>query len=88
MSSYASSPETWHGTTILTVRKDGKVVIAGDGQVSLGQTILKGTAKKTPSPCSSGSRPSSSASPTSSSGLASSLPRTGAPTAICAGSKP
>jgi ATP-dependent HslUV protease, peptidase subunit HslV len=46
MSSYASSPETWHGTTILTVRKNGKVVIAGDGQVSLGQTILKGTAKK------------------------------------------
>ena len=46
MSSPASSSETWHGTTILTVRKDGKVVIAGDGQVSLGQTILKGTAKK------------------------------------------
>jgi ATP-dependent HslUV protease subunit HslV len=41
-----ASPETWHGTTILTVRKDGKVVIAGDGQVSLGQTIIKGTAKK------------------------------------------
>jgi ATP-dependent HslUV protease subunit HslV len=46
MSSPASSSETWHGTTILTVRKGGKVVIAGDGQVSLGQTILKGTAKK------------------------------------------
>ena len=41
-----SSPETWHGTTILTVRKGGKVVIAGDGQVTLGQTIIKGTAKK------------------------------------------
>jgi ATP-dependent HslUV protease subunit HslV len=41
-----ASPETWHGTTILTVRKGGKVVIAGDGQVSLGQTIIKGTAKK------------------------------------------
>src|SRR5687768_6832328 len=42
----ASSPETWHGTTILTVRKGGKVVIAGDGQVSHDQTIIKGTAKK------------------------------------------
>ena len=36
----------WHGTTILTVRKGGKVVIAGDGQVSLGQTVIKGNAKK------------------------------------------
>jgi len=36
----------WHGTTILGVRKGGKVVIAGDGQVSLGQTVLKGTARK------------------------------------------
>ena len=33
-------------TTILTVRKGGKVVIAGDGQVSLGQTVLKANAKK------------------------------------------
>jgi len=50
MSSPSSSPEpapgTWHGTTILTVRKGGKVVVAGDGQVSLGQTVIKGTAKK------------------------------------------
>ena len=46
MGNIASSPETWHGTTILTVRKGGKVVIAGDGQVSLGQTIIKGTARK------------------------------------------
>jgi ATP-dependent HslUV protease subunit HslV len=35
-----------HGTTIVTVRKAGKVVIAGDGQVSLGQTIMKGNARK------------------------------------------
>jgi len=35
-----------YGTTIVTVRKDGKVVIAGDGQVSLGQTIMKGNARK------------------------------------------
>ena len=37
---------TWHGTTILSVRKGGKVVIAGDGQVSLGQTVIKANAKK------------------------------------------
>ena len=36
----------WHGTTILMVRKGAKVVIAGDGQVSLGQTIIKGNARK------------------------------------------
>ena len=43
----ASAPyQTWHGTTILTVRKGGKVVIAGDGQVTLGQTVLKSTARK------------------------------------------
>src|SRR5205809_6591262 len=36
----------WHGTTILTVRKGGKVVIGGDGQVSIGQTIVKANAKK------------------------------------------
>jgi ATP-dependent HslUV protease subunit HslV len=36
----------WHGTTILAVRRNGKVVVAGDGQVSLGQTVIKGTARK------------------------------------------
>jgi len=36
----------WHGTTILSVRKAGKVTIAGDGQVSLGQTVIKANAKK------------------------------------------
>lgn len=36
----------WHGTTIIGVRKDGEVVIAGDGQVSVGQTVMKGTARK------------------------------------------
>jgi ATP-dependent HslUV protease, peptidase subunit HslV len=41
-----SEPVQWHGTTILTVRKGSKVVIAGDGQVSLGQTIIKGNARK------------------------------------------
>jgi len=41
-----SDPKTWHGTTILCVRKDGKVVIAGDGQVSMGNTIVKSNAKK------------------------------------------
>ncbi len=37
---------SWHGTTILSVRKGGRVVIAGDGQVSLGQTVIKGNARK------------------------------------------
>ncbi len=41
-----AEPATWHATTILTVRKGGHVVIAGDGQVSLGQTVIKSTAKK------------------------------------------
>ena len=35
-----------HGTTILCVRKGGKVVVAGDGQVTLGQTVIKANAKK------------------------------------------
>ena len=43
---HASQPEVWHGTTILTVRKGGKVVIGGDGQVSIGQTVIKSNAKK------------------------------------------
>ena len=37
---------TWHGTTILGIRKGGKVVVAGDGQVSLGPTVIKGNARK------------------------------------------
>ena len=36
----------WHGTTVLTVRKTGTVAIGGDGQVSIGQTIIKANAKK------------------------------------------
>ena len=36
----------WHGTTIVSVRKNGKVVIAGDGQVSMGQTVMKPNARK------------------------------------------
>ncbi len=40
------SDTTWHGTTILSVRKNGKVVIAGDGQVTQGQTVMKPNAKK------------------------------------------
>ena len=41
-----SSQDLWHGTTILAVRKGGKVVIAGDGQVSLGPTVIKSGARK------------------------------------------
>ena len=37
---------TWHGTTILSVRRGGKVVVAGDGQVSMGQTVMKPNARK------------------------------------------
>jgi ATP-dependent HslUV protease subunit HslV len=40
------SAEAWHGTTILCVRKGNSVVIAGDGQVTMGQTIVKSNAKK------------------------------------------
>ena len=38
--------DVWHGTTILTVRKAGTVAIGGDGQVSIGQTIVKANARK------------------------------------------
>lgn len=40
------NPNIWYGTTILSVRKGDKVVIAGDGQVSLGQTVMKANARK------------------------------------------
>jgi ATP-dependent HslUV protease subunit HslV len=42
----ATSFPDWHGTTILAVRKNGSTVIAGDGQVSMGQTVVKGNARK------------------------------------------
>ena len=42
----ATQSELWHGTTILTVRKGGVVAVGGDGQVSIGQTIIKANAKK------------------------------------------
>ena len=38
--------QTFHGTTILTVRRDGKVVVGGDGQVTLGDMVMKGNATK------------------------------------------
>ena len=41
-----SDNNQWHGTTILSVRKGDSVVIAGDGQVSLGQTVIKSNARK------------------------------------------
>jgi ATP-dependent HslUV protease subunit HslV len=41
-----ADPTGWHGTTILCVRRDGHVAMAGDGQVSMGQTIVKGNARK------------------------------------------
>jgi len=42
----ASGPESWHGTTIVAVRKGGRVVVAGDGQVTLGATVIKHSARK------------------------------------------
>jgi ATP-dependent HslUV protease, peptidase subunit HslV len=42
----SASAGPWHGTTILTVRKAGLVAVGGDGQVSIGQTIVKANAKK------------------------------------------
>jgi ATP-dependent HslUV protease subunit HslV len=45
MTNSMSFPD-WHGTTILAVRRNGKTVIAGDGQVSMGPTVVKSAAKK------------------------------------------
>lgn len=41
-----SGPESMHGTTIVSVRRKGAVVIAGDGQVTLGNTVMKPNARK------------------------------------------
>jgi hypothetical protein len=95
MSSAETSP-LWHGTTILTVRKNGIVAVGGDGQVSIGQTIVKANAKKVrrlgKSDVIGGSlsvwKRSSSNIPGSSCAPRSNWPRTGAPTATCAGWKP
>ncbi|GAA3706806.1 ATP-dependent protease subunit HslV [Sphingomonas cynarae] len=46
MSSDNNSMPAWHGTTILSVRRGGKVVVIGDGQVSMGQTVMKPNARK------------------------------------------
>jgi ATP-dependent HslUV protease subunit HslV len=43
---FSGDPVGWHGTTILCVRRAGAVAMAGDGQVSLGQTVVKGNARK------------------------------------------
>ncbi len=98
--------ELWHGTTILTVRKGGVVAVGGDGQVSIGQTIIKGNAKKVRRLAKGdviGGFAGATADaftlferleakleqyPASSPARRSSSPRTGAPTATCAGSKP
>jgi len=46
MTSDNSNASAWHGTTILSVRKNGRVVVAGDGQVTMGQTVMKANARK------------------------------------------
>jgi ATP-dependent HslUV protease subunit HslV len=43
---YPPQSAVWHGTTILSVRKGGTVVVGGDGQVSIGQTVVKANARK------------------------------------------
>ncbi len=46
MQNNPNDPIGWHGTTILCVRRDGQVAMAGDGQVTMGQTVMKGNARK------------------------------------------
>ena len=46
ISNNSTDPAVWHGTTILSVRKGDTVVVAGDGQVTLGQTVIKSNARK------------------------------------------
>jgi len=46
MTNLTHDPVGWHGTTIVCVRRGGQVAMAGDGQVSLGQTVVKGNARK------------------------------------------
>ena len=46
MSERGAGAHLWHGTTILSVRKRGEVIVAGDGQVSMGQTVVKSNARK------------------------------------------
>ncbi|MEX2647878.1 MAG: HslU--HslV peptidase proteolytic subunit, partial [Alphaproteobacteria bacterium] len=42
----SSSATLWHGTTVLSVRRGGRVVVAGDGQVTMGATVVKSNASK------------------------------------------
>jgi ATP-dependent HslUV protease subunit HslV len=46
MQDHSPQRDGWHATTIIMVKKDGRTVIGGDGQVSIGQTIVKGNARK------------------------------------------
>ncbi|CAO5679941.1 MAG: ATP-dependent protease subunit HslV [Holosporales bacterium] len=43
---FSHDPNKWYGTTIVCIRKNGQVVVAGDGQVTLGHQVIKGHAKK------------------------------------------
>ena len=105
MTQTSSFPD-WHGTTILAVRKNGRTVIAGDGQVSMGPTIVKGAARKVRT-LAGGKVLAGFAGATADAltlierleaklssirinwrAPASNWPRTGAPTAICAGLRP
>ena len=46
MNDTSTAAPVWHGTTIVSVRRNGRVVIAGDGQVTQGQTVMKPNARK------------------------------------------
>ena len=46
MTDSTNSFPAWHGTTIVAVRKGGKIIVAGDGQVSVGSTVMKANARK------------------------------------------
>jgi len=46
MDRQGTDPIQWHGTTILSVRKNGRVIVVGDGQVSFGNTVMKAQARK------------------------------------------
>ncbi|MEM1391002.1 MAG: HslU--HslV peptidase proteolytic subunit, partial [Pseudomonadota bacterium] len=46
MNIMTDTPHSWHGTTILAVRTDTQIAMLSDGQVSMGQTVMKGNARK------------------------------------------
>ena len=94
-SSSPHDPVGWHGTTILCVRRFGTVAMAGDGQVTLGATVIKGNARKVRRIGAGGTvlagfagATADAFTPTSWNAPASNWRKTGGPIATCAGWKP